>query len=29
MQRTFVMIKANGVERALFGKIIKRSEKNG
>ena len=29
MQRTFVMIKANGVERALVGKIIKRIEKNG
>ena len=27
MQRTFVMIKANGVERALVGKIIKRIEK--
>ena len=29
MQRTFVMIKANGVERALVSKIIKRIEKNG
>lgn len=27
MQRTFVMIKANGIERALVGKIIKRIEK--
>lgn len=29
MQRTFVMIKANGIERALVGEIIKRIEKNG
>lgn len=27
MQRTFVMIKPNGIERALVGKIVKRIEK--